>query len=91
MATRQGRRHAGRPLAGQAHTASSRPLLLAYGEEDLRVPLEHGKRMRDALIAAGQKPVWVTYPARGMAAKPENAYDFARRAEAFLAEHLGVP
>ena len=49
-----------------AHRIKS-PLLLAYGEEDLRVPLEHGKRMRDALIAAGQKPVWVTYPARGMA------------------------
>ena len=74
-----------------AHRIKS-PLLLAYGEEDLRVPLEHGKRMRDALIAAGQKPVWVTYPGEGHGfAKPENAYDFARRAEAFLAEHLGVP
>jgi len=37
------------------------PVLLAFGEKDLRVPLAHGTRMRDALRAAGADPEWVTY------------------------------
>jgi len=65
------------------------PLLLAYGEEDLRVPLAHGKRMRDALTAAGRPPEWVTYAGEGHGFyKPENRLDFAHRMEAFLARHL---
>ncbi|WP_457421982.1 prolyl oligopeptidase family serine peptidase [Roseateles sp. P5_E7] len=65
------------------------PVLLAFGDEDVRVPLAHGKRMRDALQAAGNTPVWVTYANEGHGfAKPENRLDFARRMEAFLAKHL---
>jgi dipeptidyl aminopeptidase/acylaminoacyl peptidase len=65
------------------------PLLLAYGEDDLRVPLEHGKRMRGALIDAGNPPEFVVYPGEGHGfAKPENTYDFARRIEAFLQRQL---
>ncbi|MCE4553475.1 alpha/beta hydrolase family protein [Roseateles cellulosilyticus] len=65
------------------------PLLLAYGEEDQRVPLTHGKRMRDALVAAGHPPEWLTYPgeAHGFT-KFDNRIDFAHRVEAFLARHL---
>ncbi|WP_457421978.1 alpha/beta hydrolase family protein [Roseateles sp. P5_E7] len=66
------------------------PLLLAHGEEDLRVPLAHGKRMRDALAAVGRPPEWVTYAGEGHGFnKPENRLDFARRVETFLARHLG--
>lgn len=66
------------------------PLLLAYGEDDRRVPLAHGKRMRDALAAAGRPPEWVSYPGEGHGfAKLENRLDFARRLETFLAKHLG--
>ncbi|RZL37608.1 MAG: S9 family peptidase, partial [Rubrivivax sp.] len=65
------------------------PVLLAFGDDDLRVPLAHGKRMRDALQAAGNAPVWVTYANEGHGfANPDNRLDFARRMEAFLAQHL---
>ena len=66
------------------------PVLLAFGEADLRVPLAHGKRMRDALRDAGNPPEWVTYPGEGHGfAVLKNRVDFAQRMEAFLAKHLG--
>jgi dipeptidyl aminopeptidase/acylaminoacyl peptidase len=66
------------------------PVLLAFGEDDLRVPLAHGKRMRDALIEAGNAPEWVTYPGEGHGfALLKNRVDFALRMEAFLAKYLG--
>ncbi|WP_377156172.1 alpha/beta hydrolase family protein [Roseateles sp. UC29_93] len=65
------------------------PLLLAYGERDVRVPIEHGERMRDALVKAGRPPEWITY--RGEAhgfGNLDNSVDFAKRVEVFLAKHL---
>lgn len=65
------------------------PLLLAFGEADLRVPLAHGKRMREALIKAGNEPQWVVYPGEGHGwGLLKNKIDFAQRIEAFLATHL---
>jgi acetyl esterase/lipase len=65
------------------------PVLLAYGEADQRVPLAHGRRMRAALEAAGNPPVWITYPGEGHGwTHPEHELDFARQLEAFLREHL---
>ncbi len=65
------------------------PVLLAFGEEDRRVPLAHGKRMRDALRKAGNEPVWVTYADEGHGwGMIKNRIDFAQRMEAFLAKHL---
>jgi dipeptidyl aminopeptidase/acylaminoacyl peptidase len=65
------------------------PLLLAFGEGDLRVPLAHGKRMREALRKAGQEPEWITYPNEGHSwRKTETRADFAKRMEKFLAQHL---
>jgi dipeptidyl aminopeptidase/acylaminoacyl peptidase len=65
------------------------PLLLAFGEEDRRVPLAHGKRLREALQAAGNEPQWVTYPGEGHGfAVLKNQVDFAQRMAAFLAQHL---
>jgi dipeptidyl aminopeptidase/acylaminoacyl peptidase len=65
------------------------PLLLAFGEDDRRVPLEHGERMRKALIAAGNAPEWITYAAEGRALiNPKNRVDFAKRMAAFLDRHL---
>ena len=65
------------------------PVLLAFGEDDRRVPLAHGKRMRDALREAGNEPVWVTYPGEGHGfAVLKNRVDFAQRMESFLAKHL---
>jgi dipeptidyl aminopeptidase/acylaminoacyl peptidase len=65
------------------------PLLLAYGDEDRRVPLAHGERLRDALRRAGREPEWVVYPGEAHGWRQEkNQIDFARRVEAFLARHL---
>ena len=65
------------------------PVLLAYGSEDRRVPLEHGTRMRAALQAAGRDPQWVVYDGEGHGwQRRENRVDFARRLERFLADHL---
>ncbi len=65
------------------------PVLLAFGERDLRVPIQHGERLRAAMRKAGNDPQWVSYAdeAHGWR-KPENQIDFARRVERFLAEHL---
>lgn len=67
-----------------------RPVLMAYGEDDLRVPLPHGTKMRDALIASGNKDVeWVQYEGEGHGFMlTKNNVDLWMRAERFLAKHL---
>ncbi len=65
------------------------PVLLAFGESDLRVPLAHGKRLRDAMRKAGQEPEWVTYSNEAHSWRlTETQVDFAQRMEKFLAQHL---
>ena len=65
------------------------PVLLVHGEEDQRVPLNHFKRMRDALKAAGNPPEIQTYPDEGHGwADTANQIDYAQRVEAFLAKNL---
>ncbi|WP_284616266.1 alpha/beta hydrolase family protein [Aquabacterium humicola] len=73
----------------QAHRLKQ-PLLLAFGGEDRRVPLEHGTRFRDALQKAGNRDVeWIQYAEEGHGwSKPANRYDFYTRMERFLATHL---
>jgi dipeptidyl aminopeptidase/acylaminoacyl peptidase len=72
------------------HAARMRaPLLLAFGQDDRRVPLDHGLRMRAALRAAGHEPEWVVYPGEGHGwHRFEHRVDFARRVETFLQRHL---
>ncbi len=69
------------------------PLFMAFGADDRRVPLVHGQRMREALMAAGRPPEeWVVYTGEGHGwFKLETRLDFARRLEAFLARHLAPP
>ncbi|MCY4743968.1 prolyl oligopeptidase family serine peptidase [Pelomonas sp. UHG3] len=87
-----GKADAGMILANSPVLQAARlkaPLLLAFGEEDRRVPLAHGKRLREALQAAGNEPQWVTYPGEGHGlAVLKNEVDFAERMAAFLAQHL---
>jgi len=65
------------------------PLLLAFGEEDRRVPLVHGERLRSALRDAGRPPEWVTYPNEGHSWRlVSTQVDFARRLEIFLDQNL---
>jgi dipeptidyl aminopeptidase/acylaminoacyl peptidase len=70
--------------------AINKPVLMAYGDKDFRVPLPHGKDMRDALKRAGKVEVeWVVYEDEGhgwMLVK--NKVDFWTRVEKFLAKHL---
>ncbi|WP_273597696.1 alpha/beta hydrolase family protein [Roseateles koreensis] len=65
------------------------PLLLAFGESDRRVPIAHGRRLREALTDAGHPPEWVSYPNEGHGWRlMSNQIDWAQRVEKFLAQHL---
>lgn len=72
----------------QAHRIT-KPVLMAYGTDDKRVPLPHGEKMRDALQRSGKAPVeWVTYRDEGHSWMLEATHvDFWKRVEAFLARH----
>jgi acetyl esterase/lipase len=72
------------------HAAEIRaPLLMAFGDADRRVPIEHGTRLRDAMRAAGLKPDYIVYPGEGHGwQKVENRVDFWTRVERFLARNL---
>jgi dipeptidyl aminopeptidase/acylaminoacyl peptidase len=64
-------------------------LLLAFGEDDKRVPIAHGSRMREALHKTNFEPEWVTYPFEGHGwMMQKNKVDFANCMEAFLAKNL---
>jgi dipeptidyl aminopeptidase/acylaminoacyl peptidase len=66
------------------------PLLMAYGRIDRRVPIEHGKRMREALKANNPDVEWVEYEKDGHGwSLPETEIDWWTRVEKFLARHLG--
>ncbi|MDL1860903.1 S9 family peptidase [Betaproteobacteria bacterium PRO7] len=67
-----------------------RPVLIAHGYNDVRVPIEHAHRMRAALDRAGMRDVeWVVYPdeAHGIL-REKNASDLYSRIERFLAKHM---
>jgi dipeptidyl aminopeptidase/acylaminoacyl peptidase len=69
-----------------------RPLLLAYGGRDMRVPLVHGESLRAKLAAAGRPPEWVLYDDEGHGwRRPQNQVDFWNRVERFLQTHIGNP
>ena len=68
------------------------PVLLAMGQQDRRVPIEHGTRMRDALRDAGNAPEWILYADEGHGwLTLKNKVDFAQHLEDFLARHLKRP
>lgn len=66
------------------------PVLMAYGSDDLRVPLPHGEKMKEALLASGNKDVeLIVYANEGHGFLLEkNNYDFWTRVEKFLARTL---
>ena len=68
------------------------PLLLVYGGEDRRVPVEHGTRLRAAMTAAGNPPEWKEFrdEVHGFTTYEHQA-EFAQELERFLARHLPVP
>jgi dipeptidyl aminopeptidase/acylaminoacyl peptidase len=67
------------------------PLLMAYGTEDQRVPLYHGKLFLDAVRKHNNHVEWITYDREGHGwALPENRIDFWIRVERFLERNIGT-
>ena len=65
------------------------PVLMAYGASDVRVPIEHGTRMRDALEKAGVKYQWMAMDGEGHGFRdPANQKTFYEAVEKFFAENL---
>ncbi|HSN19538.1 MAG TPA: prolyl oligopeptidase family serine peptidase, partial [Usitatibacter sp.] len=73
-------------LAGQIRA----PVLMAYGGADVRVPLEHGTRMKAALDRAGAKYEWMVMDGEGHGFRdPENQKAFYGAVERFLDRNIG--
>lgn len=67
------------------------PVLLAHGELDGRVPIDHAKLMRDALKKAGNPAEYVQYPYEGHGlAAFDHRVDFYGRLLHFLDTHIGA-
>ena len=68
----------------------TRPLLLAHGGVDRRVPIIHATKLRSALEEAHAPVTWQEYKDEGHGwYKPETRADWYRRMEAFLAANIG--
>jgi dipeptidyl aminopeptidase/acylaminoacyl peptidase len=66
-----------------------RPLLMAYGSDDLRVPIAHGHDMRDALQKSNPNVEWIEYVNEGHGWSTEaDDVDFWTHVEAFLDKNL---
>jgi dienelactone hydrolase len=67
------------------------PVLLMHGEEDVRVPISHGGKMKQALEASGKQVEWINFPHAGHGL--HSSYDSRRYYEALLAflnKHTGT-
>ena len=77
------------PLAQAARIRQ--PLLLAHGAWDVRVPIVHGEKFRDANRPHNPQLEWLTYPEEGHGwRKLETRLDFWGRVERFLSRHLAA-
>ncbi|HEY1230471.1 MAG TPA: prolyl oligopeptidase family serine peptidase [Ramlibacter sp.] len=67
----------------------NRPLLMAYGGNDRRVPIVHGTAFRDAVQKTNPDVEWIEYRLEGHGwLHVPNRIDFWTRVEKFLARHL---
>ena len=68
-----------------------RPLLLAYGGIDRRVPIEHGRAFRDAVTQTNRDVEWIEYPEEGHGWRlMKTRVDFWGRVERFLERNIGT-
>nr|WP_308612973.1 alpha/beta fold hydrolase [Massilia eburnea] len=68
-----------------------RPLLLAHGSDDRRVPREHFGKMRSALEASHADVEYIEYAGEGHGwSTTEHRLDFWSRVEKFLDKHIGA-
>lgn len=66
------------------------PVLLAYGEEDSRVPFKDGRKFQQALAAGNPNVEWLAYKPSVEDWKTQaNRIDLWRHIEAFLARNIG--
>lgn len=67
----------------------TRPVLMAHGRQDRRVPFEHGEALHAALRRHGAEVEYLRYPEEGHGfALDKNEIDFWTRVEAFLVRQL---
>ncbi len=67
------------------------PLLLAYGSEDKRVPIYHGKKFLDAVTRTNKQVEFVEYKGEAHGwSLPKTRIDFWGRVENFLDRHIGT-
>jgi dipeptidyl aminopeptidase/acylaminoacyl peptidase len=65
-------------------------LMLTMGSEDVRVPLIHGEKMRDAMVKAGKPLEWKVYAEEAHGFNKEvNVVDFYTRSLRFYDEWIG--
>ena len=66
------------------------PVLLVQGEDDSRVPLKHGQRMRDAMEKAGVEFTYIQQEnSDHFLTLKENRLQFFKETEKFLLNHIG--
>jgi len=69
----------------------TRPLLMAHGGADMRVPIKHGRNFYDAVRKTNPNVEWVVYPDEGHGWRMlETNVDFWTRVEKFLDRHIGA-
>ena len=77
------------PIAQAAHI--NRPLLLAHGGVDQRVPIDHAIKLKRVLESRGAPLTWIEYADEGHGwYKPANRIDFYDRMVKFLGANIGV-
>lgn len=65
-------------------------VMLTMGSDDVRVPLIHGEKMRDAMVKAGKPIEWKVYAEEAHGFNKEvNVTDFYTRSLRFYDEHIG--
>jgi dienelactone hydrolase len=66
------------------------PVWLVHGGKDEVAPVEHAKRMREALVAAGRPPEWTMEPDEGHGFyDAQRRKEFYEKLEKFLDKHIG--
>ena len=71
------------------HERLKKPLLMAYGTSDKRVPLVHGTKFRDAVTKHNPNVEWVAYDREGHGWRLEkNNVDWWTRVEKFLEQNM---
>jgi len=69
----------------------TQPLLMAYGMEDVRVPVFHGTEFRDAVSDTNKNVEWLSYAREGHGLRQQDdRLDYWRHVEAFLDRCFGT-